>query len=561
MGGEEQEKKENSGYGERLREITAVLKKHAITRGVSPEKLRLILEDLGPTYIKLGQIMSLRSDILPKRYCDELMKLCSDVPPMPFSQVIEVLEESMGCPWQEEFQHIEQKPLGAASIAQVHRATLKTGEEVVIKVQRKGIYETMARDIGLMHKAVRLMPPVSIKGMVDLNMVLSELWTVTQEEMNFLTEAANMAEFAKKNKDVAFVKVPVLYREYISPHVLVMEYIDGFAINDRADLLANGYDLNEVGTKYVDNFIKQVMEDGFFHADPHPGNVRIQEGKIVWIDMGMMGRLTEHDRQLISEAIEGVAMNNIGKIQDAVLALGDFKGKPDSSKLYEDIRGLMEKYGTADMGNIDVAEVMVDLMEVMKENKIMMPHGLTMLARGLTHVEGVLAEICPDINMTQIAAARLKEQFLSNGNWKREIKKEGKNLAWSLKRAVDIPSLAADFLQGCMKGQTKINLDLHASDDLAWLLRRLVRNIVMGLWVMALLISSSIICTTDMKPKLWGIPALGAFGYVFAFIIVLYVFIKHFFSGKKLKDGDHFQSLRDGFRLFLLLWNCFGLLL
>lgn len=561
MGREEKEKKEKGGYGERLREITAVLKKHAITRGVSPEKLRLILEDLGPTYIKLGQIMSLRSDILPKRYCDELMKLCSEVPPMPFSQVIEVLEESMGCPWQEEFQHIEQKPLGAASIAQVHRATLKTGEEVVIKVQRKGIYETMARDIGLMHKAVRLMPPVSIKGMVDLNMVLSELWTVTQEEMNFLTEAANMAEFAKKNKDVAFVKVPILYREYISPHILVMEYIDGFAVNDKAALLANGYDLNEVGTKYVDNFIKQVMEDGFFHADPHPGNVRIQDGKIVWIDMGMMGRLTEHDRQLIAEAIEGVAMNNIGKIQDAVLALGEFKGKPDSSKLYEDIRGLMEKYGTADMGNIDVAEVMVDLMEVMKENKIMMPHGLTMLARGLTHVEGVLAEICPDINMTQIAAARLKEQFLSNGNWKREIKKEGKNLAWSLKRAVDIPSLAADFLQGCMKGQTKINLDLHASDDLAWLLRRLVRNIVMGLWVMALLISSSIICTTDMKPKLWGIPALGGFWLCVCFYYCFVCVYQAFLFRKKIKDGDHLQSLRDGFRLFLLLWNCFGLLL
>ena len=186
----------------------------------------------------------------------------------------------MPLPWQEEFQHIEQKPLGAASIAQVHRATLKTGEEVVIKVQRKGIYETMARDIGLMHKAVRLMPPVSIKGMVDLNMVLSELWTVTQEEMNFLTEAANMAEFAKKNKDVAFVKVPILYREYISPHILVMEYIDGFAINDKANLLANGYDLNEIGTKYVDNFIKQVMEDGFFHADPHPGNVRIRKERL-----------------------------------------------------------------------------------------------------------------------------------------------------------------------------------------------------------------------------------------------------------------------------------------
>ena len=532
MSRSDRETEQKNGYGDRLKEITAVLKKHSITRGISPEKLRLILEDLGPTYIKLGQLMSLRSDILPKRYCDELMKLCSEVPPMPFSEVIEVLEESMGCPWQAEFQQIQEKPLGSASIAQVHRATLKTGEEVVIKVQRKGIYETMARDIGLMHKAVRLMPPVSIKGAVDLNMVLSELWTVTQEEMNFLTEAANISEFAKKNKGVAFVKVPILYREYTTTHVLVMEYIDGIAINDKEKLLQNGYDLNEIGSKFVDNFIRQVIEDGFFHADPHPGNVRIQGGRIVWIDMGMMGRLTERDRQLISQAVEGVAFKDIGKIQDAVLTLGEFKGKPDHSRLYQDIQELMEKYGTADIGNIDLAEVMVDLMEVMKENKIMMPHGLTMLARGLTHVEGVLAEISPEINMIQIAAARIKEEFLSEGSWKKEIKANSRNLYRAFKKSIEVPSLTADFLQGCMKGQTKINLDLHVANDLSRLLRRLVRNIVMGLWVMALLISSSIICTTDMKPKLCGIPALGALGYVSAFIIVMYVFIKHFFSNK-----------------------------
>lgn len=519
-------------YNSRLKEIVAVLRKHSITKGVTPLKLREIIEDLGPTFIKLGQIMAMHSDILPKRYCDELMQLCSDVKPMPFEEVLSVIEESYGRSWRRVFSHIDESCQGAASIAQVHRATLKSGEEVVVKVQRRGIYEKMARDIELLRKAIKLMPPVSLKNMADFDLVLDELWTVTRDEMNFLTEASNMEEFARRNKDVHFVGTPKLYQQYTTVHVLVMEYIDGCAVDDKERLKEEGYDLKEIGSKLVDNYIKQVMDDGFFHADPHSGNVKIRDGKIVWIDMGMMGRLTEHDRQLIAEAIEGVAMNNIGKIQDAVLALGEFKGKPDSSKLYEDIRGLMEKYGTADMGNIDVAEVMVDLMEVMKENKIMMPHGLTMLARGLTHVEGVLAEICPDINMTQIAAARIKEQFFSNGNWKHELKKGGKNLAWSLKRAVDIPSLAADFLQGCMKGQTKINLDLHASDDLAWLLRRLIRNIVMGLWVMALLISSSIICTTDMKPKLWGIPALGAFGYVFAFIIVLYVFLKHFFSRK-----------------------------
>ena len=526
-------KGESKEYRTRLKEITSVLHKYGITRGITPQKLRMILEDLGPTYIKIGQIMSLHSDILPKRYCDELMCLRSEVTPMEFPEVKEVIERAYGCPWNEIFAFISDTPLGSASIAQVHRAELLSGEQVVIKVQRTGIYEIMARDIGLLRKAVKLMPPISLKGMADFDQVLDELWNVTREEMNFLTEASNMEEFARRNADVVYVRTPKLYQEYTTMHVLVMEYIEGPAIDDKEKLLAGGYDLEEIGIKLIDNYIKQVMEDGFFHADPHPGNVKIQDGKIVWIDMGMMGRLTERDREQISNAVKGVAENDIGLIQEAVMALGEFRGKPDQSKLYEDINNLMAKYGTIDMGDIDIAEVMQDLMEVMKENKISMPHGLTMLARGLANMEGVLAEISPQINMVEIAAARMKESFLTKEQWKKEIKNDAKRLYRSLHKAMDIPSLAADILQGHMKGQTRVNLDLHTSDELSGLLRRLVRNIVMGLWVMALLISSSIICTTDMKPKLWGIPALGAFGYVFAFIIVLYVFIKHFFSGKK----------------------------
>ena len=455
--------------------------------------MRLILEDLGPTFIKIGQIMSLHSDVLPKKYCDELMKLRSDVAPMPFSEVEEVIEDSYGYPWQEVFSQIEKETLGSASIAQVHRATLKTGEEVVVKVQRKGIYDTMARDIGLLHKAVKLVPPISIKETIDFSMVLDELWVVTQEEMNFLTEAANMEEFARRNKDIAYVRTPVLYKEFTTHHVLVMEYIEGYPIDEKEVLEKEGYDLEEIGTKLVDHYIKQVMDDGFFHADPHPGIVHISDGKIVWSDMGMMGRLSDRDRELISDAI---------------------------------------KYGKLDMGNIDVAEAMQDLMEVMKTNRISMPHGLTMLARGLTQMEGVLAEICPQINMVEIASARIKGDFLRNFNWKKELKSGGKNLYRAIHKTIEIPSLAADALQGYMKGQTRVNLDLHVSKDLAELLRRLVRNIVMGLWVMALLISSSIICTTNMKPKLWGIPAIGAIGYLMAFVIVMYVFIKHFLSRK-----------------------------
>lgn len=524
--------KTSENYRGRLKEMTAVLRKNSITRGITPEKLRQILEDLGPTYIKLGQIMSSRSDILPQKYCDELMRLRSEVPPMPFSQVQEVINRSFGYSWRQVFLDIETKPLGSASIAQVHRATLKTGEKVVVKVQRQGIYETMSRDIGLLRRAVKLLPPVAFKDLVDLDLVLTELWRVTQEEMNFLMEAANMEEFADKNSNVAFVEVPRLYREFTTTQVLVMEYVDGFSIDDKANLLENGYDLNEIGTKFVDNFVKQVIDDGFFHADPHPGNVMIRDGKIVWMDMGMMGRLTDRDREFISRAVEGVALNDIGMIQDCVLAIGDFRGKPDQSQLYDDLQALMAKYGTADMGSIDIADLVKNLMETMKNNQIVMPHGLTLLARGLTHVEGVLAAISPDINMVQIASARIKNQFFQEENLKKEVKGTVRSVVRSLRRAIDIPSLAADILQGHMKGQTKVNLELHVSDDLSQLLRRLIRNIVMGLWVMALLISSSIICTTDMKPKILGIPALGALGYLIAFVIVMYVFLKHFFSKK-----------------------------
>lgn len=399
-------------YGGRLKEITAVLHKHGITRGVTPEKLRLILEDLGPTFIKIGQIMSMHSDILPKRYCDELMRLRSEVTPMPFEEMVEVLESSYGCPWQEIFESIEPVPLGAASIAQVHKAVLKDGSAVVIKVQRKGIYETMARDISLLHRAVKLLPPVSLKGIVDLDMVLDELWDVTREEMNFVKESENMEEFAERNQNVSFVGVPELYKEYSTIHVLVMEYVDGFAINDKDILKENGYDLREVGSKLVDNYIKQVMDDGFFHADPHPGNVKVRDGKIIWMDMGMMGRLSERDRELIGKAVSGVAANDAGIIQEAVLALGEFHDKPDQRSLYEGISDLLSKYGTVDMGSINVAEVMMNLMEVMKENKIIMPHGLTMLARGLTHMEGVLADICPEINMVEIASKHMAGNFL-----------------------------------------------------------------------------------------------------------------------------------------------------
>ena len=519
---------------ERLKEITAVLRRHQVTRGVTPEKLRAILEELGPTYVKLGQIMSLHSDVLPQRYCDELMKLTSEVTPMPFETVEEVINRSYREDWHNIFASIDRDTLGSASIAQVHKARLIDGTDVIVKVERKGIYDIMARDIGLLKRAVNILPPVGgLKNVVDLEMVLDEMWSTAQEEMDFLKEAANMEEFTRNNQGVRYIRCPKLYHEHTTSRVLVMEYIGGCPVDDKETLLAEGYDLGEIGRKLVNNYIKQVMEDGFFHADPHPGNVKVMDGKIVWIDMGMMGRLSYRDRNLMAQAVRASAVGDIAVLEATITDLGEIQGKVDSGKLYGELRDLMDRYGNASMGSIDAVEFFKDTMEVMKNNSIKLPHGMTMLVRGLTQMQGVLLGISPDINMAEIAAARLREEMLQNFDFKAEAGKTGRRIYKAVGRTLDIPPLVKVALEEYLKGQSRINMELDATRKFSDLMRRLVRNLVMGLWVMALLISSSIICTTDMKPKILGIPALGFFGYVLAFIICLYVFVRHFFTRNK----------------------------
>ncbi len=518
-------KKENSS---RLLEILGIIRKNGLSKGVTPQKLRSTLEDLGPTFIKIGQILSNRSDILPEEYCQEFSNLRSDVEPMPYETVIRVIENSYGSSWQDVFSDIERNCLGSASIAQVHRAQLNSGEEVVVKVQREGVYDLMKRDINLLHKAVKLMPPIRLKGILNLDMILDELWVVAQEEMNFLQEANNMEEFRRLNEDLVYIGIPKLYRNYTTGRVLVMEYIEGFDIDDKAGLLENGYDLEEIGIKLVDHYVKQFMEDGFFHADPHPGNIVIREGKIIWIDMGMMGRLSNRDREQVYSAIEGIAKKDTSQVMDAVMTLAEFNEKPSKTTLYRDLSDLLDRYASLDLGEINIAEFMKALMNIMKQNNMAMPHGLTLLARGLAQLEGVLVELSPELSILEIAANRIREEALTPENIKKKLKDSGEELLRSGEDLIAIPSLMAKLLREYGKGQSRFKIDLRSSEQLTALLHHLVRNMVIGFCEAALLISASIICTTDMWPKIFGIPALGALGYLAAIIIALFFCLRYF---------------------------------
>jgi ubiquinone biosynthesis protein len=506
--------------GRRMGKIIAILIKHEITKGLTPEKLRLIIEDLGPTFIKIGQMMSMRRDILPADYCLELEKLRSQVKPMPFETVIQIIEDEYQRPVDEVFRVINKEPLGSASIAQVHEAELLDGAKVVIKVQRIGIYQVMAQDVVLLHRATGILNVASGMGdIVDFKMIVDEMWSTAQQEMDFLIEAQNAQLFNEFNADIQYVSCPRIYNAFTTAKVLVMEAIEGIEIDELEALQAEGYDLQEIGRKLADNYVKQIIDDGFFHADPHPGNIFIRNGQIVWIDLGMMGRLSKREMGVLRRYVKAIAMGDVELLKSAVLALGVPKRRINHPQLYADINGILEQFGTEELSNINMGRVLEEILRIAGENHIAMPRGISMLSRGMITIEGVIAEVSPDANIVNIMANHIAGQEVGDFDLSRIIESNGRKFIISSEKAIGIPGQVSDFLTLMNKGQIKVNLELMGSEEPLAEMDKMVNKIVICVINAALLIGSSFIATTDMTPKLLGIPALGTIGYVTAIIL------------------------------------------
>lgn len=405
---QEENKTEDPNSKGRLKEILKVLKRHHITQGISPEKLCDILEDLGPTYVKLGQIMSMRSDILPEKYCQKLARLRTDVKPLDFEMVLEILEQELGEDPKDIFYEIDPEPLGSASIAQVHRAILQNGEKVVLKVQRPGIKETVAQDIALMKKASGLLNfAMGTGNLIDFRSMIDELWETTKEEMDFFKEAEHLELFYENQKEIQYVTCPKVYRQYSSYRLLVMSYISGIQIDEIDQLEALGYDMSEIGKKTAENYCKQILEDGFFHADPHPGNLWISDGKIAWLDLGMAGYLSDHYKAILKRAISAILKNDIYELKNAFLSFGTPKEKINHAQLYTDLDDLVGRYMNMDFGTMNVGELMEDFLNLLKIHKIAVPSDITLLARSMITIEGTLKICSPNVNMLEILTTHM----------------------------------------------------------------------------------------------------------------------------------------------------------
>ena len=514
------ERKKDIGSAVRLKEMVAVLRKYEVVRGMTPEKLRHILEDLGPTFVKLGQVMSMRPDFLPQEYCDELMKLQTGAKPLPFSTIIEVIEQEYSRRWNKVFSSVDEEVLGSASIAQVHRAVLTTGERVVVKVQRPGIYKVMARDMVLLRRASRLVRVVShSQDVIDFDMVLEEMWGIAKQEMDFLIEADHIEEFRHLNQDEAFVTCPNVYRNLTTQHILVMEYVDGVRIDDFDGLRARGVDITLLGRRLGENYVKQIIEDGYFHADPHPGNIWVRGGRIVWLDLGMMGRLSNRDRTAIRKAVIALANHDTFEMKTAVLALGVPRGHINHTALYQDIDALMAQYSTLDFRDLRMGVLTRQIMNILRVHHIACPQGLSMFARGLLTIEGVMRLVCPKVSFVEIFAKSLQLNYKKNFDWREEISKAKRESYLLMRKSMALPEQISDILKMTMSGQTKVNLDLTGSEEPLRHVDKMVNRVIVAVLCAALLLGSSTICTTNMTPKIMEIPLLGFVGYLIAFVL------------------------------------------
>lgn len=514
------ERKKDIGSAVRLKEMVAVLRKYDVVRGMTPEKLRHILEDLGPTFVKLGQVMSMRPDFLPQEYCDELMKLQNGAKPLPFSTILEVIEQEYSRRWNKVFSSIDEEVLGSASIAQVHRAVLTTGERVVVKVQRPGIYKVMARDMVLLRRAARLVRVVShSQDVIDFDMVLEEMWGIAKQEMDFLIEADHIEEFRHLNQDEAFVTCPNVYRNLTTQHILVMEYVDGVRIDDFDGLRARGVDITLLGRRLGENYVKQIIEDGYFHADPHPGNIWVRGGRIVWLDLGMMGRMSNRDRTAIRKAVIALANHDTFEMKTAVLALGVPRGHINHTALYQDIDALMAQYSTLDFRELKMGQLTRQIMNILRVHHIACPQGLSMFARGILTIEGVMRLVCPKVSFVEIFAKSLQLNFKKNFDWRDELSKAKRESYLLMRKSMALPEQISDILKMTMSGQTKVNLDLTGSEEPLRHVDKMVNRVIVAVLCAALLLGSSTICTTNMTPKIMEIPLLGFVGYLIAFVL------------------------------------------
>ena len=506
-------------------------------------RVRMALEELGPTFVKFGQIMSTRPDMVPRELIAELEKLQDKVPPFPTEDARRIIEEELGSSISSLFSDFSDSPIASASIAQVHKAVLHDGKEVAIKVQRPGIDRIIETDLEIMLHLATLIENHFEKelGIWDPVSIVNEFARVIRKELDFRIEAAHIERFATNFQTDTIIHVPHVYREYSSDRVLTMEFIGGLKVSEitkavsgeEAKVRNYGIDPKVVAARGADLVLKQIFEHGFFHADPHPGNIKVLRDNIIcFLDYGMMGSLSARHREALADILIAIIEKDATKITRTILKISGYRYMQigDSEKLESDIAELIELYAYRPLKEIEIGNLLHLIASVVAEYRLKVPPDFYLLAKALVTIEGVGKELDPEFNAMEHAEPFAKKLIWARMSPRRLIKDLYLSALEARLLLRDLPTEARDILARIQQGEIKIKFEHEGLNPMLETIDRASNRTVFAIVLASLVIGSSLIVLSGVPPKWHEIPIIGIVGFLAAGIIafgLLFSILRH----------------------------------
>lgn len=505
-----------------------------VERLSTPQRLRLAMEELGPTFVKLGQVLSTRPDLIPSEYSDEFRKLQDKVPPFDSDAVRKQLHLEFGASSDDLFAEFNDEPIAAASIGQVHRARLKTGEDVVLKIQRPDIESTIETDLdillGLAYLIENHMPEEMIADPVS---IVREFRRVVRRELDYTREGRTIDRFSANFEGDKTVIIPQVFWDFTGKTVLTMTYMEGIKINDLPRLDEAGYDLKEIAKNGANTFLEQVLEHGLFHGDPHPGNILVAPDNVIcMLDYGMVGHLDETLKFQLIDLILALVSRDVDRIISQLLYSGDITDETDRKQLKRDMSEFMDDYYEISLQRIDSGKLVSEFIEILQRHRIKFPADLILLAKALVSMEGLGKQLDPEFNLADNLKpfiTRVIRERMGAGNLKREAQSIGHSY-FSLLRS--LPNDLKEFINRINRNNFKIDLEHRGLERLITDLDKSSNRLSFSMLIGSIIVGSSLIMLTEKGPHIFGFPALGLAGYTIAGLLGLWLAIGILRSGR-----------------------------
>lgn len=502
----------------------------------APVHLREILEELGPTFVKMGQLLSTRPDLVPEAYISELEKLQDTAPTVPINEIFAVIESEFEAPITDLYMEFEEVPLAAASLAQVHRAKLLDGTPVIVKVQRPGIRDQMDTDIEILYKRAKFLEghweKARTYGITD---IVDEFAITIREELDYRREGSNTDRLREEFSEDRFIQVPLVYWDLTTGKVLTLEEMRGVKITELKNNPLPGVDLKNLAHKLASAFLEQVFVDGFFHADPHPGNVLVSEdGKIELLDCGQVGRLDAENRAGAIRMLMAFEQHDTRVLADEILNLGIGQEEVDVRRLTQDLTKVLRGYYDVPARSVNMGALLTRVLNVSADHKIRLPVSFAVLGKVFTNIDGICRQLDPDFNFTAIAREYVGKAV------RRELRTEGtltdfyRSMVSLRTLLLTLPEYMERLMRKAVEGTLRLEFKHQGLEEVSNSFRSGSNRISIALIVAASIIGSSIIVGAGRgETSFFGLPTLGIIGYLIATIFGVWLIFSILSSSRR----------------------------